>query len=83
MRAINCGAVCDKDSPLIKMFAGRTKEGIGMESTRSEMVAALGQPTKSESLETGQEHLTYSDLGLEFILADGRVHFIKVNLNPQ
>ena len=81
--AILGGAACDKHSPLIKMFAGRTKEGIGMESTRSEVVAAFGQPTKSESLETGEEHLAYSDLGLEFNLSDGRVHFIQVSLKPQ
>lgn len=78
VRLIGCGAFCDKTSPLIKMFAGRTKEGIGMGSTRSEVVSAFGPPTKSELLESGGEDLVYDEQGLEFVLAGAKVHYIAV-----
>jgi hypothetical protein len=76
---IQCGDPCDKTSALIKMFAGRTKEGIGMESTRSEIIAAFGQPTVAGPWGDGEERLEYKDHGLSFVLADGKVHFLAVD----
>ena len=76
---IQCGDPCIKDAPLIKMFAGRTKEGIGMESTRSEIIAAFGQPTVTGPWGDGEERLEYKDQGLSFVLADGKVHFMAVD----
>lgn len=80
---IQCGDPCVKDSPLIKMFAGRTKEGIGMESTRSEIIAAFGQPTVAEPWGDDEERLDYKDKGLDFVLADGKVHFMAVDFRKQ
>ena len=76
---IQCGDPCDKTSALIKMFAGRTKEGLGMESTRSEIIAALGQPTVTRPWGEGEERLDYKDKGLSFVVADGKVHFMAVD----
>jgi len=76
---IQCGDPCDKTSALIKMFAGRTKEGIGMGSTRKQVVSALGQPSRAEPWGPGGERLSYKDLGLYFNLADAKVHFIEVD----
>jgi hypothetical protein len=83
VRVIQCGDPCDKTSPLIKMFAGRTKAGVGMESTRSEVIAALGQPDRSvpwEPYGAHEERLEYDAPGLSFVLADNKVHFIAVSL---
>jgi hypothetical protein len=79
VRVINCGDPCDKSSPLIKMFAGRTNGDIGMDSTRSQVIVALGQPTKAEPWGSGEERLVYTELGLDFTLAEGKVHFIAVS----
>jgi hypothetical protein len=80
---IQCGDPCDKTSPLIKMFAGRTKEGIGMGSTRSEIIAAFGQPTVAEPWGDDEERLVYKDRGLDFVLADGKVHFLAVDFRKR
>ena len=76
---IQCGDPCDKTSVLIKMFAGRTKDGIGMGSTRNEIIAALGEPTVTEPWGDDEERLEYKDKGLDFVLADGKVHFLAVD----
>jgi len=77
------GAACDKASPLVKMFAGRTKEGIGMESSRSQIISAYGPPTVSERLGKGEELLVFKDLGLAFILGDSKVHHITVDFRKR
>ena len=38
------------DNPFVKAFTGRTKEGIGMESTREEVIASHGEPTASSKM---------------------------------
>jgi hypothetical protein len=70
------------NGPFVKTFTGRTKEGVGMNSTREEVVKALGEPTESEVLRGGQESLKYQPLGITLTLEGGRVHHMIVRLRP-
>jgi hypothetical protein len=69
--------------PGVKKFKGRTKEGIGMESTRVEIIKAYGQPSSSKTEEAYgnvlHETLEYKLLGLTFILESGKVFNITVD----
>lgn len=68
--------------PGVKAFKGRTKEGIGMLSTRAEVIKALGQPPTSQASYAGdviQEQLEYKTLGLTFTLESGKVIHILVD----
>ena len=69
--------------PGVKKFKGRTKEGIGMESTRAEIIKAYGQPTSSKTEEAYgnvlHEQLEYKPLGLMFTLESGKVFNIRVD----
>jgi hypothetical protein len=65
--------------PGVKTFKGRTKEGIGMESSRGDVVKAFGQPTTAKPWNGGQEQLEYRDLGLTFTLESGKVINILVD----
>jgi RNA polymerase sigma factor (sigma-70 family) len=65
--------------PGVKTFKGRTKEGIGMESSREDVVKAFGQPTTAKPWTLGQEQLAYKDLGLTFTLESGKVINILVD----
>lgn len=70
--------------PSVKAFKGRTKEGIGMFSTRAEVVQAFGQPTTAQPWNQGQEQLEYKALGLTFTLEAGKVMNIIVDFRkPQ
>jgi hypothetical protein len=63
----------------VKTFKGHTKEGIGMESSRADVVRAFGQPTTAKPWNQGQEQLEYKDLGLTFTLESGKVMNILVD----
>ena len=80
--------VCGGDSmlkyPGVKKFKGRTKEGIGMESSREDVIKAFGKPTAAKpwnSTEkfTGHEQLEYKPIGLTFVLEEGKVINIMVD----
>jgi hypothetical protein len=78
--AVVCGDPEGIHGELVKAFQGRTKEGIGMNSTRAEVIQAYGAPTKVGSSQPGHETLIYTPQGLRFMLQDGRVHHMVVNL---
>jgi hypothetical protein len=77
--------------PGVKAFNGRTKEGIGMESSRQDVIKAFGQPTSAKPwsaaippLMDAQEQIEYKNLGLTFILESGKVINITVDFRkPQ
>lgn len=79
---VMCGDVTGINGPFVKAFKGRTKENIGMNSSRDEVIAAYGQPNESEKMRLGLESLKYSELGLTFTLDGGKVHHIIVRLGP-
>jgi RNA polymerase sigma factor (sigma-70 family) len=61
-------------------FKGHTKEGIGLESSRDDLIKAFGQPTSAKPWAVGQEQLEYKPLGLTFLLQNGKVFDITVDL---
>lgn len=69
--------------PGVKKFKGRTKEGIGMESSREDVIKAFGQPTTAKPWNAGQEQLEYKGLGLTFTLETGKVMNIEVDFRPK
>ena len=78
--AVLCGDVTGINGPFVKAFTGRTKEGIGMRSTRQEVVKVYGDPTVSEKFSRGLESLQYPMLGLTFTLEGGKVHHMIVRI---
>ena len=73
---VMCGDVTGVDGPLAKAFKGRTTEGIGIKSTREEVIQAYGQPTETKRVGPGLESLMYEEPGLTFTLEAGKVHHI-------
>jgi len=72
---ITCLNALKQDDSSRKPFAGQTKEGIRIGSSRDEIVRAYGEPSKVESdqKDPGVEVLRYQSLGLFFMLRAGRV----------
>jgi hypothetical protein len=79
-----CVDPAGKEGPFTKAFAGRTKEGIGMGSSRADVIRAYGEPTARETIDgkPGFEVVRYRPLGLVFDLREGRVDSIGVIFNP-
>ncbi len=80
IQVVMCGDVTGINGPFVKAFTGRTKEGIGMNSSREDVIKAYGEPTVSEKMRGGFESLQYKPLGMTFTLETGKVHHIIVRL---
>jgi len=80
-QVVMCGDVTGLHGPFVKAFRGRTPEGLGMESTREEIIKAFGEPTEAETLRGGQESLRYANQGITFTLQSGKVHHMIVRLH--
>jgi hypothetical protein len=78
IEVVMCGDVTGLNGPLVKAFTGRTAEGIGMNSTRDEIVKAYGLPDDSQRFTGAAESLHYISRGLTFTLEGGKVHHIIV-----
>jgi hypothetical protein len=75
------GAIMMGDSgggQLVERFKGVTTKGIGMNSTRQEIVAAYGQPESATVPADGLEVLAYDSGRTQFVLRDGRVVHITL-----
>ena len=59
-------------------FTGRTKEGIGIGSSRADVIRAFGEPTIAKPGTSGYEFLRYGKLGLVFQFHDGKVDMFSV-----
>ena len=79
VKSIICGDENGPDSPMVKAFTGHTKEGIGLGSTRAEVVKAYGEPAKTEQ-RSQHEVLWFRPQGLVFMIGAGKVEYIQVNL---
>ncbi|MCX7425253.1 MAG: hypothetical protein NTW96_06465 [Planctomycetia bacterium] len=69
----------------VRDFAGKTKEGIGIGSSREDLEKAFGKPNSVENY--GPEaahaaHIIYSKLGLEFTLYSGKVVGFMMSAAP-
>jgi hypothetical protein len=80
VQVVMCGDVTGINGPLVKAFTGRTKEGIGLSSTREELVRAYGPPSSSEKMRGGTESVRYDSLGITFTLEAGKVYHMIVRL---
>jgi hypothetical protein len=60
-------------------FAGVTKEGIGIGSTRAELIAAYGNPGQDQHFDHGDENLWFSPLGISFYLENDKVTSLIVH----
>jgi hypothetical protein len=60
-------------------FSGRTKQGIGIGSSRAEVIQAYGEPTAVRQGRAGDEFLRYSSPALVFQIHDGKVDLMSVN----
>ncbi len=78
---VMCGDVTGINGPFVKAFAGRTKEGIGMRSTRAEVIKAYGEPTSDRKSWGGFESMRYDPLGITFTLDGGKVNHMAVRLS--
>jgi hypothetical protein len=74
--AIVAGDMNTTDSALAERFRGRTREGIGIGSTRSEVVTAFGGGRSRR--DEGRESLGYRERGLDLVLLDGKVRWLSV-----
>ncbi len=78
--AVFCGDSALKNSG-VKIFKGHTPEGIGMKSTRAELIQVYGRAhLTAKPWAVGQEQLEFKPLGLTFVLENGKVIHIEVNL---
>lgn len=80
VQVVMCGDVTGINGPFVAAFKGHTKEGIGMNSTRADVLKAFGEPTQDEKMKLGLESLQYSALGLTLTLDGGKVHHMIVRL---
>ncbi len=79
-RVVMCGDVTGINGPFATAFKGRTKEGVGMFSTRREVMGAYGEPTQDQKMGGGLESMKYEPLGITFTLEAGKVHHMIVRL---
>jgi hypothetical protein len=80
VNVVMCGDVTGINGPLVKAFTGRTKEGIGLNSSRADLLKAYGEPTSSEKLMGGTESVRYDPLGITFTLEGSKVYHMIVRL---
>jgi hypothetical protein len=84
VQVVMCGDVTGINGPLVKAFTGRTKEGIGLTSTREDLLKAYGAPSSSEEMRGGTESLRYDALGITFTLEANKVYHLIIRLaEPQ
>jgi hypothetical protein len=76
--------VCSAGNDRFKPFAGRTKEGIGIGSSRADVIKEYGEPTAIESGRGVPEHstLVYKTRGIKFRVKEDTVSEIAVSLKP-
>jgi len=63
----------------VSPFAGVTKEGIGIGSTRAELMAAYGNPDQDQHFEHGDENLWFASLGTSFYVEKDKVTSLIVH----
>ncbi len=81
VQVVMCGDVMGANRPVAQAFTGRTETGIGINSSREELIKAYGEPTKSQKFPGGTEGLTYDPLGITFTLEGGKVYHMIVRLD--
>jgi hypothetical protein len=65
----------------VSPFAGVTKEGIGIGSTRAELITAYGNPGQDQHFDHGDENLWFAPLGTSFYLENDKITSFIVHLD--
>jgi hypothetical protein len=81
--AVICGDVTGINGAYVKVFNGRTREGIGLRSTRDEVLKVYGEPTKMTGEPGGLHSMRYDNVGITFNLEGGKVHHMIILLDGQ
>ena len=79
VNVVMCGNSAGVNDSLAKAFTGRTKEGLGLGSSRADVVKAYGEPSEVEKDPTARETLKYRPLGVTFSLLEGKVYHMIVD----
>jgi hypothetical protein len=80
VQVVMCGDVTGNNGPFVQRFHAKTKEGIGLGSTRDELIKAYGEPSNDEKFPGNRESMRYDPLGITFSLESGKVHHMIVRL---
>ena len=80
VQIVMCGDVTGTRGPLVERFHGKTKEGIGLGSTRADLISVYGQPSADEKFPGDRESMKYDSLGITFSLEGSKVHHMIVRL---
>ncbi|MBU6408795.1 MAG: hypothetical protein KGR98_00270 [Verrucomicrobia bacterium] len=65
---------------LVPPSTGRTKEGIGMGSSRVDIIRAYGEPSSDKvAAKSGSEWMRYSPIHMSFQLRDGKVDWMDIS----
>jgi len=73
---IVCGDRRSADSSLIRNCKSRTKKGIGMGSSKDDIVKAYGEPSSTKQMPGNAVTLRYNQLHSEFLLRDDKVTYM-------
>jgi len=75
---ITCGDKRRTDSPLIKKCSVRTSKGIGIGSSKEDIISAYGQPSSTKQMpgEGNAIMLTYNQLNSDFLLRNDKVTYM-------
>ncbi len=82
---ILCGAMAESGNMLVERFKYRTAEGIGMRSSKGEIVKAYGPPDEERHVDEGDLNiieLNYKVLGAVLVLRDDQVVYITLRPLP-
>ena len=73
---IVCGDRRSADSPLVKNCRCRTKKGIGIGSSKEDIIKAYGEPSLTQPTRDNAVMLRYDQLNSEFMLRDDKVTYM-------
>ncbi len=78
------GVICFNGNVPFKSFAGHTKEGIGIGSSRVDVIKAYGEPTSVKIGRGVPEHstLVYETRAINFHIREDKVYQMAVFLRP-
>ncbi|MHC4417945.1 MAG: hypothetical protein ACYSU6_05090 [Planctomycetota bacterium] len=73
---ITCGDRRRADSPLVKNCRCRTKKGIGIGSSKEDIIKAYGEPSLTQPTRDNAVTLSYDQLNSDFMLRDDKVTYM-------
>jgi RNA polymerase sigma factor (sigma-70 family) len=79
VQAVFAGDDNGAGGPMTRFFRGRTREGIGMGSSREDILRAFGPPSEVQQTQAGREWLRYPSLGLNLALQGGKMTSLNMD----